>query len=71
MNILVTGSVAYDYLMIFPGYFRDHILLDKLEIDQPLIPGREHGPPAWGYGAQYRVYASPARFAGAFICDCR
>ena len=31
MNIVLTGSVAYDYLMIFPGYFRDHILPDKLE----------------------------------------
>lgn len=31
MNILLTGSVAYDYLMIFPGYFRDHILPEKLE----------------------------------------
>ena len=31
MNILLTGSVAYDHLMSFPGYFRDHILLDKLE----------------------------------------
>jgi adenosine kinase len=31
MKILLTGSVAFDYLMIFPGYFRDHILPDKLE----------------------------------------
>ena len=31
MSILCTGSVAYDYLMSFPGYFRDHILLDRLE----------------------------------------
>ncbi len=31
MNFLLTGSVAYDYLMIFPGYFREHILPDKLE----------------------------------------
>jgi adenosine kinase len=31
MNILLTGSVAYDYLMTFPGYFRDHILPDRLE----------------------------------------
>jgi adenosine kinase len=31
MNIVLTGSVAYDYLMIFPGYFRDHILPEKLE----------------------------------------
>jgi adenosine kinase len=31
MNILLTGSVAFDYLMCFPGYFRDHILPDKLD----------------------------------------
>jgi adenosine kinase len=31
MSILCTGSVAYDYLMSFPGYFKDHILPDKLE----------------------------------------
>lgn len=31
MNIVVSGSVAYDYLMSFPGYFREHILPEKLE----------------------------------------
>jgi adenosine kinase len=31
MNIVLTGSVAYDYLMTFPGHFRDHILPDHLE----------------------------------------
>jgi adenosine kinase len=31
MNIVLTGSVAFDYLMTFPGYFRDHILPDKLD----------------------------------------
>jgi adenosine kinase len=31
MDIVLTGSVAYDYLMKFPGYFRDHILPDRLE----------------------------------------
>jgi adenosine kinase len=31
MKIILTGSVAYDYLMSFPGHFRDHILPDKLE----------------------------------------
>ena len=29
-NILVTGSLAYDYIMDFPGHFKDHILPDKL-----------------------------------------
>lgn len=31
MSIVCSGSVAYDYLMSFPGYFRDHILPDRLE----------------------------------------
>ena len=31
MAIVCTGSIAYDYLMSFPGYFRDHILADKLD----------------------------------------
>ena len=31
MKIVLTGSVAYDYLMTFPGYFRDHILTEKLD----------------------------------------
>jgi adenosine kinase len=30
MNIVVTGSVAYDYLMSFPGRFSEHILPDQL-----------------------------------------
>ena len=31
MNIVVTGSVAFDYIMSFPGHFAEHILLDKLD----------------------------------------
>lgn len=31
MRILFTGSIAYDYLMTFPGYFKDHILPEKLD----------------------------------------
>jgi adenosine kinase len=31
VNIVLTGSVAFDYLMTFPGYFREHILPDKLD----------------------------------------
>lgn len=29
--MIITGSVAYDYLMHFPGRFRDHILPDQLD----------------------------------------
>lgn len=31
MDILLTGSVAFDYLMKFPGYFREHFLPDRLD----------------------------------------
>lgn len=31
MEIVLTGSIAFDYLMKFPGYFKDHILEDNLE----------------------------------------
>lgn len=31
MSIIVTGSLAYDYLMSFPGRFKDHILPEKIE----------------------------------------
>ena len=31
MRIALTGSIAYDYIMSFPGQFKDHILLDKLD----------------------------------------
>ncbi|MEA4909553.1 MAG: carbohydrate kinase family protein [Anaerolineaceae bacterium] len=31
MTMIITGSVAFDYLMTFPGYFRDHILPERLD----------------------------------------
>ncbi|MFN2145147.1 MAG: carbohydrate kinase family protein [Anaerolineales bacterium] len=31
MDIVITGSVAYDYLMTFPGKFKEHIIPEKLE----------------------------------------
>ena len=30
MNIVITGSIAFDYLMSFPGDFMEHIKPDKL-----------------------------------------
>src|SRR4051794_16934810 len=32
VRIVVTGSLAYDYIMDFPGYFKDHILPDKVHM---------------------------------------
>lgn len=31
MSIVCSGSVAFDYLMRFPGYFKDHLLPDHLD----------------------------------------
>ena len=32
MNIIVSGSLAYDRIMDFPGHFSDHILPEKLHV---------------------------------------
>jgi adenosine kinase len=31
MTVLITGSVAYDYIMVFPGYFKEHILPEQIQ----------------------------------------
>ncbi len=32
VSIIVTGSLAFDHIMSFPGYFKDHILPDKVHM---------------------------------------
>jgi adenosine kinase len=32
MNVIVSGSLAYDRIMDFPGYFSDHILPEKIHV---------------------------------------
>ena len=32
MSVIVTGSVAYDNIMDFPGHFKDHILPEKIHV---------------------------------------
>jgi adenosine kinase len=31
MNVVITGSIAYDYLMTFPGHFAEHFLPEEIE----------------------------------------
>lgn len=31
-STIITGSVAYDYIMDFPGYFKDHIMPEKIHV---------------------------------------
>ncbi|HET7687591.1 MAG TPA: carbohydrate kinase family protein, partial [Candidatus Macondimonas sp.] len=32
MNALISGSLAYDTIMVFPERFRDHILPEKVHM---------------------------------------
>jgi adenosine kinase len=32
LSILLSGSLAFDHIMVFPGHFEDHILPDKIHI---------------------------------------
>ncbi|HET8627144.1 MAG TPA: carbohydrate kinase family protein [Thermomicrobiales bacterium] len=32
MSVLVSGSLAFDHIMNFPGYFKDHILPEKVHL---------------------------------------
>lgn len=32
MTVLLSGSLAYDHIMVFPGHFEDHILPDKIHV---------------------------------------
>ncbi len=59
MKILVTGSIAYDTIMVFPGRFRDHLLADQLHILNVcfLTPEmrREYGGTAGNIGYNLRL----------------
>ena len=61
MKFVITGSIAYDYLMTFPGYFKDHILPEHLDsislsflVDSMV---RQRG----GRGAEYCIHSGAAR----------
>lgn len=32
MTVLLSGSLAFDHIMVFPGHFEDHIIPDKIHI---------------------------------------
>jgi len=60
MKIILTGSIAFDYLMRFPGYFKDHILpehLDKISLSFLVDDMVRH----YGGGGEYCLYAGIVR----------
>src|SRR5947208_2777505 len=58
-KILVTGSIAYDTIMVFPDRFRNHLLADQLHILNVcfLTPEmrREYGGTAGNIGYNRRL----------------
>ena len=53
MKIFISGSLAYDRIMDFPGRFADHILPDKIHVLNVCFninePGRKIRRDGWKY----------------------
>ena len=43
MKILVSGSLAYDRIMDFPGRFSDHIMPDKIHMIKRQLHSEQSG----------------------------
>ena len=71
MNIVVTGSIAFDYLMSFPGKFTEHFLPEHMSPRQPELPRRHDGQAARRLRAEHRLHAGAARRAAAADGDGR
>ena len=65
MNIVVTGSIAFDYLMSFPGKFTEHFLPEHMHAGQPQLPRGLDGQAARRLRAEHRLHAGAARRAAA------
>lgn len=67
--ILLSGSVAFDYIMNFPGYFEDHILPDKIHVLNVsfLVESldRQRGGVAGNIAYSLGLLQQPCRLVGA------
>ena len=77
-RVMISGSVAYDTIMVFDGHFKDHILPDRVHMLNVsfLVPGmkREFGGCAAniaytlkGLGGQPSVLAAVGRDGGDYV----
>ncbi len=55
MNIIVSGSLAYDRIMDFPGYFAEHILPEKIHVLKCRLHGQRYERKIRRHGRQYRL----------------
>ncbi|RMG10739.1 MAG: carbohydrate kinase family protein [Planctomycetota bacterium] len=72
-SIAVTGSIAWDHIMNFPGRFKDHILSDKLHIlNVSFLVGdfrRQRGGCAANIAYALALHGLRPRLVGAAGCD--
>jgi hypothetical protein len=59
MAIVITGSVAFDYLMTFPGYFKQNILPDKLDKPASEVDALQISRILWPYLEKNQRYLPP------------
>ncbi len=60
MQIVCTGSIAFDYLMTFPGYFKEHLLPERLERVSLSFLVEFNGQAARGDGSKYCLHPGTA-----------
>ena len=65
MSIVVTGSIAYDYLMSFPGQVHRAPPARARAAREPELPGRQHGQASGRLRAEHRLHAGAAGRAAA------
>ena len=62
MQIVITGSIAYDYLMRFPGHFKEHFIADALDhISLSFLVGR-YDQTLGRRRCQYRLHHGEVRY---------
>ena len=65
MKLIVTGSIAFDYLMSFPGQVHRALAARAHAAGQPQLPRRHDGQAARRLRAEHRLHAGAARRAAA------
>lgn len=73
LTVLLSGSLAYDHIMVFPGHFEDHILPDKIHVLNVsfLVDSldRLRGGVAGNIGYSLALLAAPCRIVATVGVD--
>lgn len=73
MTVLLSGSLAYDHIMVFPGHFEDHILPDKIHVLNVsfLVDSldRQRGGVAGNIGYSLALLGAPCRIVATVGVD--